>query len=604
MNSCLAPRRPRAAFAALLLPLALSLAGCVAPRPAGPVSVPVGAAEAVRVRIVAFNDFHGQLSPGGLTLRLADPANPGATLQVGAGGVAHLATLVRRLRAQAPHSVVVSGGDLVGASPIDSALFRDEPTIEAMNALGLDLGVVGNHEFDRGFTELQRLAGGGCHPGDATPWVASCAGGAGGFPGAAFPLIAANVTTAAGGPALRRSLVREFGGRRVAFVGAVVRGTPSIVMPAGVEGLRFGDEADAINREVERLAGEQGIEAFVAVIHEGGTTSGDWNDPACPGARGPIFAIADRLRPEVDVVLSGHTHQGYNCVRDAPGNPGLRVLQGVANGRAVSVVDLVIDPVTGDVDRARTQARNLPVANGLAGDRAADAHHPPLPPDPQVQAIVAHYVARAEPLAGREVGRLEGPAGRAPSPGGDSALGRLVADAHLAATRDPVRGGAQLALTNPGGLRADLRCPGSPQPCAVRFGDAFAAQPFGNSLVVMTLTGGQLLEALEQQFTGVNAQRPRLLQPSAGFAFSWSASAPPGRRIVDVRLGGMPIAREARYRVAVNSFLAEGGDGFSAFTGGVERLGGAQDIDALVAFLGASGRVAQPVAGARVMRVP
>jgi len=213
-------------------------------------------------------------------------------------------------------------------------------------------------------------------------------------------------------------------------------------------------------------------------------------------------------------------------------------------------------------------------------------------------------VARAEPLAGREVGRLEGPAGRAPSPGGDSALGRLVADAHLAATRDPVRGGAQLALTNPGGLRADLRCPGSPQPCAVRFGDAFAAQPFGNSLVVMTLTGGQLLEALEQQFTGVNAQRPRLLQPSAGFAFSWSASAPPGRRIVDVRLGGMPIAREARYRVAVNSFLAEGGDGFSAFTGGVERLGGAQDIDALVAFLGASGRVAQPVAGARVMRVP
>jgi len=603
MITCLAPRRPRAARAALLLSALLALAGCDASRPADPASAAPAADRALPVRIVAFNDFHGQLSADGLTLRLADPSSPGATLQVGAGGVAYLATRVRQLRAEVAHSVVVSGGDLVGASPIGSALFRDEPTIEAMNALGLDLGVVGNHEFDRGFAELQRLAGGGCHPGDATPWVASCAGDGARFTGAAFPMIGANVTKADGGPALPASVVRDFGGRRVAFVGAVVRGTPAIVMPAGVAGLRFEDEADAINREVVRLRREQGIEAFVAVIHEGGVTDGDWNDPACPGARGPIFTIADRLRPEVDVVLSGHTHQGYSCVRDAPGNPGLRVVQAVANGRAVSVVDLAIDPVTGDVDRARTRARNLPVPNGLAGDRRADAHFPPVPPDPRVQAIVAQYIERAAPLAGREVGRLAGPAARASSPGGDSALGRLVADAHLAATRDPARGGARLALTNPGGLRADLGCPASPQPCAIRFGEAFAAQPFGNSLVVMTLTGEQLLAALEQQFTGVNAQRARMLQPSAGFGFTWRASAPPGRRIVEARLDGVPIAREARYRVTVNSFLAEGGDGFSAFTGGVERLGGAQDIDALVAYLAASDRATQPTAAARVLRV-
>jgi 5'-nucleotidase len=556
------------------------------------------------VRIVAFNDFHGQLAHDGATLRLPDPSTPGATLQVGAGGVSHLATVVRRLREAVPHAVVVSGGDLVGASQIGSALFRDEPTIEAMNALGLDLGVVGNHEFDRGFAELGRLAGGGCHPGDAAHWVTSCAGPAGTFAGAAFPMIAANVTDAGGAPALPRSVVRVFDGHRVAFVGAVVRGTPSIVMPAGVAGLRFGDEADAINREVARLRAEQGIEAFVAVVHEGGTVSGDWNDPACPGARGPIFAIADRLRPEVDVVLSGHTHQGYSCVRDAPGNPGLRILQAFANGRAVSVVDLAIDPATGDVDRARTHARNLPVANGLAGDRRADLHFPPVPPDPRVAAIVAHYAARSVPLARREVGRLERPAGRAPSPGGDSALGRLVADAHLAATRDPAHGGARIALTNPGGLRADLRCDASAPACAVRFGDAFAAQPFGNSLVVMTLTGAQLLAALEEQFTGVNAQRPRVLQPSAGFEFGWSASAPPGRRIVDARLDGEPIVRDARYRVTVNAFLAEGGDGFASFTGGTDRLGGPQDIDALVAFLGAPGREAQPTSGARVKRLP
>jgi len=267
-------------------------------------------------------------------------------------------------------------------------------------------------------------------------------------------------------------------------------------------------------------------------------------------------------------------------------------------------VALARDPVPGDVDRERTRARNLPVANGLAGDRRADVHFAPVPPDPRVEAIVAHYAARAEPLARREVGRLERAADRAPSPGGDSALGRLVADAHLAVTRDPARGGARIALTNPGGLRADLRCAASETPCVVRFGDAFAAQPFGNSLVVMTLTGAQLLAALEEQFAGVNAQRPRVLQPSAGFAFGWSASAPTGRRIVEARLDGVPIAPDARYRVAVNSFLAEGGDGFAAFAGGTDRLGGPQDIDALVAFLGAAGREPQPSTGARVRRLP
>jgi len=403
----------RAATAAVALAV---LAGCAAPGPATPGAASSAGADPIRLRVIAFNDFHGQLEPAGLTLRLRDPRDPAATLQVGTGGVAQLATLVRRLRADAAHAVVVSGGDLVGASPIASSLFRDEPTIEAMNALGLDLGVVGNHEFDRGVAELLRLRDGGCDTGASALPGQACAGPSGRHGGARFALIAANVTDAAGRALLPPAVVREVGGRRVAFVGAVLRGTPAVVAPAGVAGLRFGDEAAAINAQVAALKASQGIEAFVAVIHEGGAIDGDWNDPACPGARGEIFAIADRLRPEVDLVLSGHSHQGYNCVRDAPGNPGLRIVQATANGRGVSVVDLAIDPVTGDVDRSRSAARNLPVANGLAGDRAADAVYPPLPPDPVVQALVDLYVARARPLADRPVGRLAGGAERSASP--------------------------------------------------------------------------------------------------------------------------------------------------------------------------------------------
>jgi 5'-nucleotidase len=560
---------------------------------------PPAPASPVALRVIAFNDFHGQLEPGGLVLRVRDPADASRTLQVGAGGAAQLATLVARLRAQAAHAVVVSSGDLVGASPLVSALFRDEPTIEAMNAIGVDLNALGNHEFDRGTAELERLVGGGCHAGDGSP-AASCAGAQGRFPGARFPMVAANVRRDDGRPLVPASVVREVGGVRVAFVGAVLRATPTVVVPSGVAGLRFEDEADAINREVAALKA-RGIEAIVAVIHEGGTTDGDWNDPACPGARGPIFAIADRLRPEVDAVLSGHSHQGYACLRDAPGNPRLPVLQAYANGRGVSVLDLALDPASGDVIRERTRVRNLPVANGLAGDRAADAAFPPLPPDPAVAAIVGHYASRARPLAERPVGRIAAAASRAPSAGGDSALGRLVADAQLAATRAPGDGGARIALTNPGGLRADLRCEAAAAPCTVRVADAFGAQPFGNGLVAMTLTGAQLLAALEQQFSGVNAARPRVLQPSSGFEWSWRAAGA-GPRIVDARLDGVPIEPGARYRVTVNAFLAEGGDGFVAFREGTERLGGPLDLDALVRWLGAAEVVAPP-ARPRVRRV-
>ncbi|MFO0120401.1 MAG: bifunctional metallophosphatase/5'-nucleotidase [Burkholderiales bacterium] len=564
--------------------LLIGLSACALPSgvPSGATTgVPTGVSPGVspgvstdplRVRVIAFNDFHGHLEPHGLSLRLTPHVVP-------AGGAAWLAGMLDRLRAQARHSVTVSAGDLVGASPLVSALNEDRPTIEVMNTLGLDLGVVGNHEFDRGLDHLRRLQA-----------------------VARFPMIAANVVDAQGAPVFAPSVVREFEGVRVAFVGAVLKGTPEIVRPSGVAGLRFLDEADSIAREVKRLRA-QGIEAIVAVIHEGGRIRGDWNDPACPGAQGPIFSIVRRLPPEVDLVLSGHTHQGYHCVIQTPPHQGLRIVQAYADGRAVSVIDLALDRRTGDVDRGATTGRNLPVANGIEATDTVRAAHPPERASPAVQAQVQALVEQARPLTQRVVGQLGESLTRMPSPGGDSALGRWVADAQLAATAAPEQGGARIALMNPGGLRTDLRCQAGAVPCPLRMADAFAAQPFGNSLVVMTLTGEQLMQVLEQQFTGPNAARPRLLQPSAGFGWAWRAQARDGRHVTQAWLNGAPINPRASYRVVVNDFLASGGDGFTGLTAGTDRIGGPLDLDALIEALGRQPQVLAPQP-ARLQRLP
>ncbi len=562
------PTRRILGLAAGLFCVVLGLAGCVI-RPAP-----------VPLRLLAFNDFHGHLlAAESGTVEVPDPQD-GTPRRLRAGGAAHLAALIAQRRAGVPHALVLSTGDLVGASPLTSALFRDEPTIEVMNLIGLDANVVGNHEFDKGVAELMRLIRGGCAAPVPESPLDSCAGPEGRFPGARFTMLGANVVDAAGQAVLPPALVRRIGPVRVGLVGAVTRTTPTIVSPAGVSGLRFEDEAQAINRQVRALR-EQGVEAIIALVHEGGAAqAGPGHEGDCSQARGEIFQIIDRLDPAVDLVLSGHTHQVYNCVRR-----GIRVIQGGSYGRLLSEVDLLLDPASGDVIRGSVRAINRPVANGLdtrAADRGAVAV---VPPDATVAARVAHYAALAAPRSAREVGRLLAPATLAAAPGGDSPAGRLVADAQLAATRGAAEGGAQIALMNPGGVRAELR-PRNAEG-VVSYGDAFAMQPFGNSLVTMSLSGAQLLAVLEQQWAGVNRDRARILQPSAGFQYRWEARAPAGARVVpgSLRLHGEPIEPARNYRVTVNSFLAEGGDGFSLFTEGRDRLGGAQDLDALLAWL-------------------
>ncbi len=571
---------------------ALTLTGCAQPGASGPSATPSptaspDAAGTLRVRVIAFNDLHGHLEAGNLSLSLSDPQQSRGTLRVATGGADAMAALVRQLRQGAPHSMLISSGDLIGATPLVSALFRHESTIEVANLMGVDVAAVGNHEFDAGTSELMRLLRGGCASQQPDDVVKSCSIGA--YGGARFPMIAANVRGANSTP-FAPYWVLQAGPVKVGVIGAVTRMTPLLVVPSGIAGLQFLDEAQAINQAAAALQ-SQGVQALVVSLHEGAEIGGpqqpaDWNDPACPGLRGQAAEIARRITPAVDLILTAHTHQGYNCMVD-----GRPMMQAVSYGRGLSVADLHIDIRTGKVDRAKTLSRNLPVLNGRtsAAHRQAVLAAEPDPwkgalaaaqPSAEVAALVQRYARAAAPQAERVVGRIATAMHRRGP--GDSPAGRLVAQAQWEATRSPATGGSDFALMNPGGVRTDLACGGTP-PCAVTYGDLFSMQPFGNSLVVMSLSGAQVRELLEQQQRG--GPDGSLLSPSAGLTYVWSSQARPGQRARDIRVNGRPLDETATYRVTVNSFLAEGGDGYTVLQQGRERLGGAQDIDAMLAHL-------------------
>ena len=536
------------------------LAGCALapPRPSAPVDV----------KILAINDFHGNLKPPQGGIRIQDPADRTKTINLPAGGAEHLATAVAELRAKNPNHIFVAAGDLVGATPLLSALFRDEPTVESLGLMGLEVSAVGNHEFDRGAAELLRLQRGGCHPDDGCKGPQP-------FAGASFKYLAASTVDEASGRTLLPGVhVKRFQGIPVAFIGLTLKDTPTIVVPTGVRGLRFRDEAETVNELVPGLK-RQGIEAIVLLIHEGGLPAGDYDE--CPGLSGPIVDIVKKLDRAVEVVISGHTHRAYNCRVD-----GRLVTSADKYGTLVSEIDIRLDPRSGRIIDARA-TNHIVRTDSFAKD-------------PRQTALIALYEKLSAPLARRVVGRLSATLTRDETPAGEMPVGRTVADAQLAATRQAA--GAQIALMNPGGLRAAL----APTEGQVRYEDLFAVQPFWNNLVTLTLSGAQLRQLLEQQWLG--QPRPRILQVSAGFAYTWDASRPPGQRVVEgsLRLDGRPIAPGDRLRITVNSFLAAGGDNFAVFKEGTEARTGEMDIDALEAYFKAIGLVA-PQTAARIERL-
>lgn len=549
------------------------LGGCATPL--APSAAPV------EVKIIAFNDFHGHLEPPKQAIDVAG-------VKVPAGGAAYFASAVAKLRAATPHSITVSAGDLISASPLVSALFLDEPTIHAMNLIGLDLNAVGNHEFDRGRAELLRIQNGGCEKhGAREPCAVEP------YPGAKTRFLSANTVTETGATLFPSYAIRRFGrGRRaakIAFIGMTLEGTPQVVTPAGVAGLDFRDEAETANALVPKLRAE-GADAIVVLIHQGAASKGPVDPNTCAGLEGELMPILAALDPAIDLVVSGHTHRAYVCELPRPAARPLLVTSAGQYGTQLTDIVLTIDPRDSVVTAAR--AANIVVQSeaftGSAGAVTLTDSATRFLPDPGVAAVVARYAAASEPLAARVVGRLAAPATQDQTVAGEQVMGDLIADAQLAATMAPDKGRAQVAFMNPGGVRAPL----VPVAGEVTYGQLFAVQPFGNNLIVKSFTGRQIKALLEQQFTPA---QPRILLPSRGFAYAYDRTRPVGQRIIAPTLDGRPLEDAIVYRVTMNSFLASGGDGFSVFNEGTDPLGGAQDIDALEAYIFAADVLTPPV---------
>jgi 5'-nucleotidase len=551
------------------------------------------------VHLLAFNDLHGNLEAGGLNLygRFA-------------GGAAYLAKAVKDRQAlYRGRQATILAGDNIGASPLANGLFFEEPITIASNLMRVDFGSVGNHEFDKGKDELLRIQRGGCHPFEgctAAPYALRNGGTTDVYPGADFRYLSANVVVDATGrtlfPAFGTKQFRTDRGRsfEVGFIGEVLEATPTIVTPTGVAGLSFQDEADAANRAVRQLQ-RKGVKTSVLVIHEGGFQAGTAALNGCAGnLQGSAIAdIVSRLDPAIRVIVSAHTHAEYRCTITSGGVTRL-ITSASSFGRILSDLTLTIDDRTGELVEA--SAENVIVENALNTPGPGVTRVPdPSREDPRVQAVVEQYVAAAAPLANRVIGRIQGDLTRTGSPQGESSLGDVIADAQLAATQPANLGGAQVAFMNPGGIRADLRTgdisSGGEAPGEVTYGEAFTVQPFGNSLVTKTMTGDMLRRLLEQQFPGCGGQAvQRTLQVSNTFRYEQNAAATAcAEKIGRLFVAGVEVAPADSFRVTMNSFLAAGGDGFTVFNEGTEALGGAQDIDALVAAFAAAEPAGIPV---------
>ncbi len=539
----------------------------------------------VDLQILSINDFHGNLeSPGGSGGRINVPDGSGGTTTVNAGGVTYLATHLNMLRAGHPNSITVSAGDNIGASPLISGYFHDEPTIEALNALGLQIASVGNHEFDEGSAELLRMQNGGCRTSTLTP-AESCPLHT--FAGADFEYLSANVVVHDTGRTLFPPYaIRNVDGAKVAFIGLTLEGTPGIVTPAGTAGLDFLPEAATVNKYVDMLAHKQHVETFVVLLHQGGFQSGANYVNDCEGLAGDVLPIIHDLSSRVDVVLSAHTHQPYNCVLANSQGHNMIVTQASSFGRVITDVELKIDRATGDVTQA--SANNVIVTRDV-------------PTNPAEDTIVGAYSSLISDVQNQVVGSITGgDLTRTANASGEESLGDIVADSQLDATSGPF--GAQIALMNPGGIRADIACPSGP-PCDVTFGDAFAVEPFGNDMWIKDLTGDQIRRILEQQFDNPSAGQTRFLQVSHGFSYTWSDSAPVGSKIGDLMLNGVPIDANATYTVAGNAFLMGGGDNFTVLKEQPAFIVGPVDLDTLVSYFQANSPI-NPGPQDRYTKVP
>jgi 5'-nucleotidase len=547
-------------------------------------------AQTTDIQLLALNDFHGQLEAGNPT---ASSGFRVGNLTAGAcvaptcypaGGAEYLATHLRDLAATNPNTVMVSAGDNIGATPLLSALFHDEPTIEALSQMGLAISSVGNHEFDEGVTELLRMQNGGCHP------VDGCADGDG-FAGAGFQYLSANVVYKDNNqPVFPAYVIKHFNGVKVAFVGMTLEGTPLIVSPSGISAVKFLDEADTLNALVPGLQA-QGVETIVVLLHEGGAQNvglAPSNINTCAGFSGAITDIVHRTDDAVDLFVTGHTHNAYNCLLPNLANRNIPVSSAASQGRLVTDIDMTIS-------RATKNPVSISVNNEIVTRDVTAAA--------DMTALIAKYNVFAGPIAAQIVGHITGPLTRTANAAGESTMGRLIADAQLASSAGGPAN-AVIAFMNPGGMRADLGFV-APGPDPVTHGEAFAVQPFSNIVTTKTYTGAQIKAILEQQFkTSAGGTRTLILPVSAGFTYTWTASAPVNSKVSNMMLNGVAINPVGTYRVTANNFLAGGGDDFPGFTVGTAEQQGADDLVALEAYLGNHDPYSPVLAPDRITRIP
>ncbi|RZA33647.1 MAG: bifunctional metallophosphatase/5'-nucleotidase [Lysobacteraceae bacterium] len=532
---------PRAVLAVVI---SLGLAGCATTASRTPVTI----------NLVAMNDFHGNLEPSRFV-----PTNPDGSKApaIRAGGVEAVAAALQAWRKEDKDLLFVSAGDLVGASPAMSSLWADEPTIEAMNMLDLRVSAVGNHEFDAGRKELLRQQNGGCD----SPRPAKACQMAKDYSGAKFTYLAANVVDAASGkPFIPGFRIEEVKGVKVGLVGAVLQDLASYVMASGIAGLEVGNESDAINRAIPEMR-RQGADVIVALIHEGGTTTEHPTQPGCSKLSGPIVGLVKKLDPAIRLVITGHTHQSYLCKVD-----GRTVTQASSYGHMLTRIGMTVAKGAGSIGEIKVENVLM-----MGGD---------YPADEKMAAFIAKVKDGSRAALNRPVARLAAaPVLRKQNEAGEAPLGNLIADAVLAATRDF---GAQIGFMNEGGIRKDLE---AGENNVAAFGQAQAVLPFGNTLVVMDLSGAQIRTLLERQWRA-DGSMGSMLQLSNGFSYTWDEKRPVGSRVTVITLNGKPLIDAKTYRIVANNFLAEGGDNYPEFGKGTNRLEtGLLDLDAFTDYL-------------------
>ncbi len=579
-----------AVAAALLAMSAVSASAARPSNPPQPPGQPDPRGQLIDLQLLAINDYHGHLESN----------TPGTIDGAPAGGSEFLSAELNELRQGNRYSLTVAAGDLIGGSPAFSGLFHDEPSVESLNAMQLDVSSVGNHEFDEGVTELRRMQDGGCHPVDGCYFPDAP------YPGADFQWLAANVVDdTTGETPLPPYWIERVQNVNVGFIGMTLEATDTLVAAAGIQGWDFLDEADTANALVPILQA-QGVEAIVVLLHEGGSQNPPPGDvDACENISGPIVAINDALSPEIDAMITGHTHLPYNCVLpDSAGEPRI-VTSAYSYGRVVSELNLVLDKRTKDVRRDLSTATNHTV------DQAS------LTPDPTLTAIIEKWQPLVDAAGSTPIGTITADITRGGTPPGsdrgvESAAGNLVADAQAWATSNYF---ADVAFMNPGGVRSDLTYAQSAGEGdgVVTFGEAFTFQPFGNTLLTFPMTGAQIVSVLEDQCQPPGSSRPFLhLGVSDGLTYDLATtiSAPPtvnctSVTVTNVQLNGVALNPAATYIVTANNFLADGGDNFATFAtiDPSTRLDGGNDLEALTNYLGTFSPVAPPSTD-RVNEIP